>query len=74
VLRKGIAMLVEPECHRRGCLNFLGTNGEDDEEKQKLVCRAFPDGIPPEISYGSESHLEPFPGDNGIQFERENPR
>lgn len=34
-------------------------------------CKAFPEGIPPEIAQGDEPHTEPFPGDNGIQFEKE---
>lgn len=33
-------------------------------------CRAFPKGIPTEILVGDFVHTSPYPGDNGIQFER----
>ncbi len=33
-------------------------------------CLAFPDGIPDEILSNENGHTEPFPGDNGIQFNR----
>jgi len=33
------------------------------------TCTAFPFGIPEIILKGLNNHKEPFPGDNGIQFE-----
>jgi hypothetical protein len=33
------------------------------------TCAAFPGGIPGPILDGSEQHREPYPGDNGIQYE-----
>lgn len=34
------------------------------------TCAAFPDGIPDEIWRGDNDHTKPYPGDNGIRFER----
>jgi hypothetical protein len=34
------------------------------------TCPAFPGGIPDEIWLGRNGHTAPYPGDNGIQFER----
>jgi hypothetical protein len=36
---------------------------------ERVVCKAFPERIPDEIAYGDNLHLEPFKGDNGIQYE-----
>lgn len=35
----------------------------------KGTCTAFPNGIPEPILRGDVPHTEPYPGDNGIQFE-----
>ena len=34
----------------------------------KMVCDAFPDGIPEEIFFGRNLHKEPYHGDHGITF------
>jgi len=65
-------MLAEPRCFTRKCKHFLGaTQGKDVELGEWVNCKAFPDGIPTEIAYGDNLHLEPFPGDHGIQYEKE---
>jgi hypothetical protein len=33
------------------------------------TCKAYPDGVPLEIWSGEIDHSEPYPDDNGIQFE-----
>lgn len=35
----------------------------------KLVCDAYPDGIPDAILYWKVDHRAPYRGDNGIRFE-----
>ena len=65
-------MLKEPKCFERQCKHFEGVVQPDGTEMtEKIVCEAFPDGIPEEIAYGTNPHTEPYVGDNGIQFEEE---
>lgn len=40
-----------------------------EEEETIFACAAFPKGIPLPITYNRVKHTEPYPGDNGIQFE-----
>lgn len=40
-------------------------------EGDGFTCDAFPDGIPDEIIQSEADHREPFPGDQGIQFEED---
>lgn len=65
-------MLAEPRCSLRKCKHFIGVGQKDGTESTEVpICMAFPEGIPPEIAYGKNLHLKPFPGDNGIQYEAE---
>lgn len=65
-------MIASPNCYRRRCRHFLGIDQPDGTEAtERVVCTAFPDGIPDEIAYGTNKHLRSFPGDNGIQYEKE---
>ncbi len=66
-------MLDESNCEIRKCIHFLGIKpDEGDEDTDREHCRAFPDEIPPEIAYGPNLHLSPYPGDHGIQYEKAN--
>ena len=47
-----------------GCLNCVHFNRD-----KWGTCDAFPNGIPFAITAGIHDHREPYPGDNGIQFE-----
>lgn len=47
-----------------GCAHFRGAS------KGKIRCLAFPDGIPVEFGKKGVTHDKPYPGDNGIRFER----
>ena len=63
-------MIREPRCFTRQCKHFLGVNNVDQEVNQLVVCKAFPDGIPDEIAYGNDLHLESVEGDHSIQYEK----
>lgn len=68
-------MIAEPRCFARDCRWFRGVeiNTADESTERRIehpVCKAFPGGIPDEIAFGDNLHLEPFPGDNGIQYEK----
>lgn len=45
------------------CVHFHQDN------EMALTCDAFPDGIPQPIVRSEHDHREPYPGDNGIQYE-----
>ena len=66
-------MIPVPKCFDRGCKNYVGVRKPDGtEETERPVCLAFPDRIPPEISYGDNKHIRPLPNQgNEIVFEKE---
>lgn len=61
-------MIAEPRCSERMCVHFRGVKGTEEED-QRVVCDAFPNGIPEEIAYGKNLHTKPVSGDHGIRFE-----
>ena len=63
-------MIEVPRCYERGCKHLQGVKqNRMQENTERAVCAAFPDGIPDEIAYGTNLHTTPYPGDHGIQFE-----
>jgi hypothetical protein len=42
-------------------------------KSEDYVCAAFPGGIPHGILTLQHDHSKPFPGDNGIRYERSTP-
>jgi hypothetical protein len=64
-------MLEEPKCFTRRCKFYNGVDSEEEEENERNVCKAFPDGIPDEITYGDNLHLAPYPEQkNEITYEK----
>jgi len=65
-------MIRQPKCFTRDCVHFIGVAQEDDTEAtEKVVCKAFPEGIPDEIAYGTDKHLEVRDDqDNTIVFKK----
>lgn len=64
-------MLREPRCSTRSCRHFKGVaQPSETEVGERVVCAAFPEGIPDEIAYGDNPHTKPYPGDRGIQYEK----
>ena len=68
-------MITEPQCSIRSCVHLIGVKSDstelEPEKNERVICEAFPDGILGEIAYGRNKHLKPFPGDNGIQYEKD---
>jgi len=66
-------MLLEPNCNKRACKYYIGIIQSDGTELTETnSCEAFPDGIPDEISYGGNKHLEPLEDQkNDIVYEKE---
>lgn len=62
-------MLAEPECYKRDCIHLTGIINDgvdgDPEAGERVACRAFPDGIPQNIAYGDNKHLEKVKGQTG---------
>ena len=65
-------MLAEPKCYSRSCKHFLGVSQPDGTEMTETnYCEAFPEGIPSEISYGTNKHSKPLSDQtNEIVFEK----
>ena len=65
-------MISETVCYKRHCKHFGGlAENNTDEEQERVLCKAFPDGIPTKIAYGDNPHYKPLVGqENKITFEK----
>jgi len=56
-------MLIEPKCYKRRCKYYNGVymRVEGNEASEIHICKAFPEGIPFDIAYGSNPHIEVHP-------------
>lgn len=71
-----MTQLPRPNCHIRRCAHFEGVKDFATEQNKlpehRVICEAFPEGIPDEISYGSNRHLVPLPDQgNTIVYEKD---
>lgn len=67
-------MILQPKCYKRNCKHFTGIKSEGIEINERPVCKAFPNGIPPEIAYGENLHLKPLRNQkNDIVYEQAKP-
>jgi len=66
-------MLQEPNCFKRKCKHFIGVDQPDSTEMtERVICRAYPNGIPNEIAYGEYLHLKVREDqDNKIVYDKE---
>lgn len=51
------------------CRHF--DRSEDDDDDPRLMCTAYPDGIPDPILENKADHRKPIDGDSGIQYEND---
>ena len=51
-------MLFIPKCRIRECIHFRGVIQPDGTElTERVICDAYPEGIPDIIAYGNALHL-----------------
>lgn len=58
----------EADCFK--CKHFKGRKADNEFEKnERMVCKAYPKGIPHQLITGQKHHDKAFYKDNGIRFE-----
>lgn len=63
-------LLLRCNCQERKCKHFIGELFDNQNDLMLDLCNAFPSGIPDEIAYGDELHIQPLAGqENNIVFE-----
>jgi hypothetical protein len=68
-------MIAEPKCSKRECVHLIGVKQDDEDERtERNYCLAFPDGIPDEIAYGDNLHLQKFPKQKTSYIYEKDPR
>ena len=65
-------MLLVANCNKRKCKYFIGVKQPDNTEmSERVVCEAYPDGIPNDIAYGDDKHFKVRKDqDNEIVFKK----
>lgn len=65
-------MIKQSTCDKRDCEHYQGVNkaNPDDESTEFHYCRAYPEGIPDDISFGNKRHLQSYGDDSGIIFKK----
>lgn len=65
-------MIAEPNCRKRNCVHYIGIINDGDETTERPACRAFRDGIPDSIAYGTNKHLRKHPDQkNDFVYEKD---
>jgi hypothetical protein len=50
-------MILPTACFDRGCVHYIGVRQPDGTEKtERVVCKAYPEGIPDDIADGIDLH------------------
>jgi hypothetical protein len=61
-------MIVIPsQSQCKNCMHYLGVSQPDGTEmSEKVICRAFPGGVPSMVLVNKVDHRKPIEGDNGL--------
>lgn len=52
-------MIPTPNCYLRKCKHYIGVDQPDGTEStERVVCSAYPEGIPLDIAQGDDPHYD----------------